>query len=364
MTTAYTSLLGLALPVQGELSGQWGDMVDNAITSYVDTAVAGTQSITGDNDVTLSITNGDQSATNLAQVGSGTTGSAQYAIINCIGSRTAARTITVPASSREYSVINATSGGFAVNIVGAGPTTGISVANGEKCVIAWNGSDYVKVASTSISIATGTLPVANGGTGLSSGTSGGVLAFTAAGTLASSAALAANALVIGGGAGVAPATTTTGTGVVTALGNATNATGGLVTVDGSATLVNKTISGASNTLTVDGTNSVGYLAVPQNAQTGAYQLVLADSGKQITKLGTTAYTVTIPANGSVAFPIGTAVTFINTGASGNMTISITTDTLLLAGGGSTGSRTLAPYGMATAVKVNTTLWFIAGTNLT
>lgn len=48
------------------------------------------------------------------------------------------------------------------------------------------------------------LPVANGGTGLSSGTSGGVLAYTASGVLVSSAALTANALVLGGGAGAAP----------------------------------------------------------------------------------------------------------------------------------------------------------------
>ena len=53
--------------------------------------------------------------------------------------------------------------------------------------------------------------VADGGTGLGSGTSGGVLAFTAAGTLASSAALAQYAPVIGGGAGAAPATITAGT---------------------------------------------------------------------------------------------------------------------------------------------------------
>lgn len=64
----------------------------------------------------------------------------------------------------------------------------------------------------------GTLPVANGGTGLTAGTSGGVLYYSAAGTLASSAALAADALVKGGGAGVAPSTITTGTNVLTALG--------------------------------------------------------------------------------------------------------------------------------------------------
>jgi len=51
---------------------------------------------------------------------------------------------------------------------------------------------------------TGTLPVANGGTGLTSGTSGGVPCYTAAGTISSSAALLANALVIGGGAGACP----------------------------------------------------------------------------------------------------------------------------------------------------------------
>lgn len=46
--------------------------------------------------------------------------------------------------------------------------------------------------------------VADGGTGLSSGTSGGILGYTASGTLASSVALTANALVLGGGAGATP----------------------------------------------------------------------------------------------------------------------------------------------------------------
>jgi len=73
------------------------------------------------------------------------------------------------------------------------------------------------------------------------GTSGGIPYFSSGTTWATSAALAANALVIGGGAGTAPATTTTGTGVVTALGNNTNATGGFTTIDGTATLTNKRI---------------------------------------------------------------------------------------------------------------------------
>jgi hypothetical protein len=92
----------------------------------------------------------------------------------------------------------------------------------------------------------GTLPVANGGTGLTAGTSGGVLAFTATGTLASSGALALNAIVVGGGAGAAPSTVTTGTGVVTALGVNTGSAGAFVVNGGalgtpsSGTLTNAT----------------------------------------------------------------------------------------------------------------------------
>ena len=59
-------------------------------------------------------------------------------------------------------------------------------------------------AVTLTSDVTGTLPVANGGTGLTAGTSGGILGYTATGTLASSGALTASAIVLGGGAGATP----------------------------------------------------------------------------------------------------------------------------------------------------------------
>lgn len=238
MTTAYTSLLGLALPVTGELSGTWGDTVNDYITKYVDAAVAGAQTISGSQTaVTLSTTNGGT----LSQAGSGATGSSQYAIINCTGNPAGLLTITAPAASKVYLVLNNTSTNQSVKIVGAGPTTGVTIIAGSSALIAWNGSDFEFVASLDISKLSGVLAAANGGTGLSSGTSGGVLYFSGTTTIASSAALAANELVIGGGAGVAPSTTTTGTGVVTALGNAANATGGFPTTNGAATLTNKRI---------------------------------------------------------------------------------------------------------------------------
>lgn len=112
--------------------------------------------------------------------------------------------------------------------------------------------------------------------------------------------------------------------------------------------------------------NVGYLEIPQNSQSAAYTLVLTDSGKHILhpSADTTARTFTIPANASVAYPIGTAITFVNQNAAGVVTIAITTDTMRLAGAGTTGSRTLAANGVATAIKLTATEWIISGTGIT
>ena len=151
--TNFTSLLGLALPTTGDLSGTWGTTVNDAITSLVDSAVAGTTTLTTDGDVTLSTTNG---AANQAR----------QAIVLLSGARSGVHNVTAPAHSKAYVVINATSGGFAATFRGAGPTTGVSVANGEECIVAWNGSDFVKVASSQITALTGVLTVPSGGTGV------------------------------------------------------------------------------------------------------------------------------------------------------------------------------------------------------
>jgi len=64
----------------------------------------------------------------------------------------------------------------------------------------------------------------------------------------------------------------------------------------------------------------------------------------------------------VAYPVGTTITFVN--QINTVTIAITSDTLTLMGAGSTGSRTLAANGIATALKVASTSWVISGVGLT
>jgi len=134
MATNYTTLLGLALPTTGELSGTWGDTVNNYISNYIDAAVAGTQTIT--TDTTLTKTTG-------ASLGST---SSQYMVLLC-SPASANITVTAPAASKTYVVIN-TSATYTVKIVGAGPTTGVTIAVSDKALVAWNGSDFVRVGAS------------------------------------------------------------------------------------------------------------------------------------------------------------------------------------------------------------------------
>lgn len=153
----------------------------------------------------------------------------------------------------------------------------------------------------------------------------------------------------------------------------------LATLVGTETLTNKTLtapvlttpalgtpaSGILSGCTVDGTDEVGFKNVPQNSQSSAYTLVLADAGKHLyhPTSDANARTFTIPANSSVAYAIGTAITFINM-TSQVVTIAITTDTMYLSSAGTTGSRSLAQYGSATAIKMTSTTWLISGSALT
>jgi len=159
MTTAATSLLGLALPVTGELSGTWGDTVNNSITSLLDSAIAGTTTLSTDADVTLTTTTLSANQ-------------AREAIILWTAAGTVTRTITAPAQSKTYVVINKSST-QSIKLVGVGPTTGVTLVAGEYAVVAWNGTDFVKTANASGAASFTDLTVSGSET-LSGGTANGV----------------------------------------------------------------------------------------------------------------------------------------------------------------------------------------------
>jgi len=173
--------------------------------------------------------------------------------------------------------------------------------------------------------------------------------------------------------GTGTVTSVSGTGTVSGLTlSGTVTSSGSLTLGGSITgfvatggALGTPSSGTLSSCTVDGTNGVGYINIPQNSQSAAYTLVAADAGKHIFHPSTdaNARTFTIPANGSVAYPIGTAISFVNM-TSQVVSIAITTDTMYLAGTGTTGTRSLAQYGTATALKMTSTTWIISGAGLT
>jgi hypothetical protein len=176
--TNFSPLLGLALPTTGDLSGTWGTVVNTSITDLIDSAIAGTTTLSANADVTLSTTNG---AANQAR---------NAVILWTASNGATTRNITAPAQSKAYIVINAGTGSIVIR--GSGPTTGVTVTAGYKALVAWNGSDFVKITGGPIDLnsadVTGVLPAANGGTGLSTpGTAGNVLTSTGSAWVSSSA---------------------------------------------------------------------------------------------------------------------------------------------------------------------------------
>ncbi len=398
MTTAYTSLLGLALPVTGELSGTWGDTVNDYITSYLDAAVAGAQTISGTQTaVTLSTTNG---ATLTQAGGAGITGSAQYQIINCTGNPASALTVTVPSASKVYLVLNNTSTSQTVTVK-ASATTGVTVAAAQAALIAWNGTDFELVATTDASKLTGILATANGGTGLSTFTAAnralystsasaltaGTLPIAAGGTGVTTTP-ANGQLLIGNGTGYTVANLTAGTGCTinnTAGGITINATGtggsvtsvsgtgtvngitltGTVTTTGSLTL-GGSLSNVSLSSQVTGTLPVANGGTGQTTYTNGQLLIGNTTGNTLAKATLTAGSGISITNGAGSITIaatggsGTVTSVALSGGTTGLTVSgspiTTSGTITLAGtlavaNGGTGATTASAA--ATALGLGT-----------
>ena len=348
MATSYTPLLGLALPTDGELSGTWGQTVNNYITTYLDGAVAGTQIISGSlTAVTLSKTTG----TTLVQAGATATGSSQYQIIKCSGAPASLLTVTVPAADKTYIVINATSTSQSVKIVGAGgagPTTGVTILSGKTSIVAWNGTDFVEITPATATTATTATNLAGGGAGqIPYQSASGATAMLAAGT--ATYVLTSN--------GAAPPTWTL---------PASPGTGTVTSVAGTGTISGLTLSGtvtSSGSLTLGGAIT-GFLPLAGGTMTGNLTLdaytekvaTLATSGS-IALNPSTGTTLSCAAAGTVTFTdslsSGQSISLLLTNGS-SYTINWPTTTWVSAAGNT--APTLSASNTLVFWKIGTTLY--------
>lgn len=221
--------------------------------------------------------------------------------------------------------------GTVTSVSGTGTVNGITLTG----TVTSSGSLTLGGTLSGVSLTTqvsGTLPVGNGGTG----------ATTLTGILKGNGTSAFTAVT-------APSGALVGTTDTQDLSNKTLTTGNTLNAGTSV----------SDTGTIAAT-SPGFRGIPQNSQTSGYTLALTDAGKHIS---ITTGGVAIPANGTTAFPVGTTIVVYNNSSS-SQNITITTDTLRLAGTSSTGTRALAQRGLATLVKVASTEWVASGAGLT
>ena len=262
-------------------------------------------------------------------------------------------------------------------IIGMGETTGQGCAAAADCLMANSSTHQLLLSNnnaTAVPVVVGPASATSGHLATFSGTNGGVLQDGGAvptGTVTSIATTGP----IGGGTITATGTITCTTCVVATVNPSagvghfagstqTVTSSSVVSADMNITTTSCTAPKIVTAISAGGVGTCTAPDIPQGSHSAAYTTVLADDGTQILHptADNNARTFTIDSNANVAYPIGATLVFVN--QINTVTISITADTLQLAGTATTGSRTLAAGGIATAVKITTTLWFISGPGLT
>jgi hypothetical protein len=143
VASSYTTLLGLVLPVTGELTNTWGSAVNSSLTQLIEDSIAGSTS--------QSVTSADWTLTTTA---GGVSNQARLAILIATGAPGTTRYIYAPQLSKMYVVVNNCTDQNSVYIRGgtsASYTTGVEIEAGSSALVAWDSTispsgDFIKVA--------------------------------------------------------------------------------------------------------------------------------------------------------------------------------------------------------------------------
>ena len=163
MSSSYSSSLRIELIGSGDQAGAWGATTDSNFAYVMDTAIAGYQAVTVSSTAqALTYVNGPSSSASLNQ--------SVYAMLK-FNSAAAASAIYAPPVSKQYIIWN--NSGYTITIYnsavigGTSPPSapngiGVSITNGSKVMVWSDGLNFYEVQASNL---TGTLPIANGGTG-------------------------------------------------------------------------------------------------------------------------------------------------------------------------------------------------------
>jgi hypothetical protein len=130
MATTYSTSLKIALIGEGDQSGIWGQTTNTNLGTLLEQAITGVQSITMI-DANYTLTNFN-----------GTSDEARNAVLVVTGTNNAVRDLIPPVVEKLYTIVNNTTGGYAIRVIGASGT-GVNIPNGATCLVYCDGTNFV-----------------------------------------------------------------------------------------------------------------------------------------------------------------------------------------------------------------------------